>query len=89
MGDWVLLTLFQKAMLLLAVMASAPLIVAMTVGVAVGVLQAATSIQEATLSFLPKMLAVLAVMALLGPLMARLLVAFTHSLYTLIPQMAR
>jgi len=85
MGDWVLLTLFQKAMLLLAVMASAPLIVA----VAVGVLQAATSIQEATLSFLPKLLAVLAVMALLGPLMARLLVAFTHSLYTLIPQMAR
>jgi flagellar biosynthetic protein FliQ len=88
-GDWALLTLFQKAMVLLAVMATVPLVVAMVVGVAIGVLQAATSVQEATLSFLPKFLAVMTVMALLGPLMARLLVAFTSSLFNLIPQIAR
>jgi len=88
-GDWALLTLFQKAMVLLAVMATVPLIVALVVGVGIGVLQAATSVQEPTLSFLPKFLAVMTVMALLGPLMARLLVAFTASLYHLIPQIAQ
>lgn len=89
MAEWALLTLFQKAMLLLAVMASVPLLVSMAVGVAIGVLQAATGIQEATLSFLPKLLAVLTAMALLGPVMARLLVAFTSSVYHMIPQVAQ
>jgi flagellar biosynthetic protein FliQ len=89
MGEWALLGLFQRAILLLVVLSAGPLLVALVVGVIIGVVQAATSIQEATLSFLPKLLAVLGVMALLGPVMARLLVAFTASLYALIPQVAR
>jgi flagellar biosynthetic protein FliQ len=84
-----LLGLFQKAILLLALLSAGPLVVSLVVGVAIGVLQAATSIQESTLSFLPKLLAVLGVMALLGPVMARLLVAFTAALYAMIPQVAR
>jgi len=88
-GDWALLGLFQRAILLLALLASGPLLLSLVVGVAIGVLQAATSVQEATLSFLPKLLAVLALMALAGPLMARILVAFTSAMYGLIPAVAR
>ena len=89
MGDWVLLGFVQKAILLLVLLAGGPLLLSLVVGVTVGVFQAATSVQEATLSFLPKLLAVLTLMALLGPVMARLLVAFAASLYALIPQVAQ
>jgi flagellar biosynthetic protein FliQ len=88
MGDWMLLGLLTRAIGLLILLSLGPLLVGMAVGVAVGVLQAATSVQEATLTFLPKLMAVLVLMALLGPLMARVLVAFTTALYGMIPQVA-
>ena len=87
-SDWMLIGLFVKAIGILVLLSSGPLLVALGVGVSIGVLQAATSIQEATLTFLPKFLAVLSLMVVLGPIMARLLVAFTTSLYAMIPQVA-
>jgi flagellar biosynthetic protein FliQ len=53
----------------------------------VSVFQAATQINEMTLSFIPKLLAIFAVTALAGPWMLGLLVDFTRRLYTAIPGM--
>ena len=55
------------------VLASMPvLLVAMSVGLIVGILQTATSIQEQTLSFIPKILAVILSLVIFGPWMFRL-----------------
>ena len=72
--------------LYLAILVSAPaLLAAVVVGVAVGVLQTVTQLQESTLSFVPKMAAVLLVLALLGPWMGSEIVRFTTVLWSTIP----
>ena len=70
------------------ILVSAPLLLAALVtGLIVSVFQAATQINEMTLSFIPKLLAIFAVAALAGPWMLGLLVDFTRRLYTAIPGM--
>jgi flagellar biosynthetic protein FliQ len=51
----------------------------------IGMLQAATQINEATLSFIPKLLLIALTLFAVGPWMLRVLVDFTHDLYTSIP----
>jgi flagellar biosynthesis protein FliQ len=69
---------------------SAPvLLVAMVVGLVVSIFQATTSIQEQTLTFVPKIAAILIVLALLGGWMFGSLAQYTRDLFALIPQMAR
>ena len=66
---------------------SAPvLLVALAVGLAVSLLQAVTQINESTLSFLPKLLAVLAALAVAGPWMVSVLVDWIRNVITSIPQ---
>ena len=70
----------------LVVLLSGPILgVALAVGLTVGVIQAATQIQEMTLSFIPKISAVAAVIFLVGPWMLRLLITFTQRLFLEIP----
>lgn len=70
----------------LAMMVAAPLLItALLVGVLIGMLQAATQINEMTLSFIPKLAAIAAVMVIAGPWMLRLMVDFTRDLYQSIP----
>lgn len=70
----------------LALMLSAPvLLVVLLVGVVVGLFQAATQINEMTLSFIPKVLALAAVMVATGPWALRLLLDFTRQLFQSIP----
>ena len=70
----------------LALLLSAPLLLtALAVGVLVGVFQAATQINEMTLSFIPKLLAMAAVLMFTGPWMLRLLVEYTRQLIESIP----
>jgi flagellar biosynthetic protein FliQ len=69
---------------------SAPvLLVAMVVGLIVSIFQATTSIQEQTLTFVPKIAAILIVLALLGGWMFGSLAQYTRDLFAMIPQMAR
>jgi flagellar biosynthesis protein FliQ len=69
---------------------SAPiLLVAMVVGLVVSIFQATTSIQEQTLTFVPKILAIMLTLALLGGWMFGSLGQYTRDLFALIPQMAR
>ena len=70
----------------MTLMLSAPLLLtALGVGLIVGIFQAATSINEMTLSFIPKLLAMAAVLALTGPWMLRTLVQFTRQLIEGLP----
>ncbi len=65
---------------------SAPLLLAiLLVGLLVSVLQAATQINEATLSFVPKVLAAVAVLAVAGPWMLTMLVDYIQSTLLAIP----
>ena len=58
---------------------------ALAVGLFIGILQAATQIQEMTLSFIPKLAAVAAVLFFVGPWMLGILIDFTLQLYSEIP----
>lgn len=60
---------------------------ALAVGLFIGILQAATQIQEMTLSFIPKLAAVAAVLFLVGPWMLTILIDFTTQLYSEIPRL--
>jgi flagellar biosynthetic protein FliQ len=64
------LDLAREATWVLVVMAAPVMLVGLVVGVAIGVLQALTQIQEATLVFVPKILSIFAAVILLLPLMA-------------------
>ncbi|GHA06057.1 flagellar biosynthesis protein FliQ [Oceanisphaera arctica] len=67
---------------------SAPLLLtALLVGLLISLFQAATQINEMTLSFIPKILAVLAVLVASGPYLLKLIVDFTRELFTNIPFM--
>ena len=72
-----LVSLAQSGLLLAAAL-SLPVVAAMAaVGLLTALLQAATQIQDASLSHLPRLLAAVVVLALLGPWMGRQLVTFT------------
>jgi flagellar biosynthetic protein FliQ len=58
-----------------------PLSVALVVGVTVGLIQAVTSIQEQTLSFIPKLLGMVLVLVMLGSWMTRLLVSYSADIF--------
>ena len=64
------LDLAREATWVLVVMAAPVMLVGLIVGVAIGVLQALTQIQESTLVFVPKILSIFAAVVLLLPLMA-------------------
>ena len=65
---------------------AAPLLLtALVVGLLVGVFQAATQVNEMTLSFIPKLIAMAAALMLAGPWMLKLIVAYTRALFESIP----
>ncbi len=71
------------------VMLSAPvLLVALVVGLIISILQATTSIQEQTLTFVPKIAAIMIVLMLTMGWMFTTLGEYTKALFALIPQMA-
>lgn len=81
------LDLGQQALQLTLLLCAPMLLVALGIGVLVGIFQAATQINEMTLSFIPKLLAMAAVMVLTGPWMLRLLTDYTRQLIERIPSL--
>jgi flagellar biosynthetic protein FliQ len=70
-------------------LASPLLLSALVVGLVIAILQATTSIQEQTLTFVPKVFTILIVLALLGGLGFSLLRDYTIELFSRIPELAR
>ena len=77
----------QQALVVTAMLAAPMLLAALAAGLLIGMFQAATQINEMTLSFIPKLLAMAAVLALMGPWMIRQLVEYTRGLIESIPGM--
>jgi flagellar biosynthesis protein FliQ len=81
------LTIASESLGVTALLAAPLLLVTLVTGVVVGVLQAATQINEMTLSFIPKLLVLVVTLLLTGPWMLQLLVGYTRNLFTSIPGM--
>ena len=80
-----IMTIGQRA-LEVTIMLSAPLLIAaLIIGLLVGVFQAATQINEMTLSFIPKLIGMAATIVIAGPWMLKLIVSYTRELFESIP----
>jgi flagellar biosynthetic protein FliQ len=82
------LTIGQRGLFVLLSVSAPMLIVILVVGVLVSIFQAATQISEATLSFVPKLVAAVVVMAVAGPWMLSELVDYLRAMLLSIPSAA-
>ena len=82
-------TLLRQGVLEVLMIASPLLLSALVVGLIIAILQATTSIQEQTLTFVPKIFAILLVLAFLGGWMFSSMREYTLELFRRIPEMAR
>ena len=79
------LTIFQYALQILLMLILVILIPALVVGLLVSMFQAATQINEMTLSFIPKLIVTVITLMFAGPWMLRLITDYTHQLIQDIP----
>lgn len=85
MGPETVLDVGRDALWMTVLLAGPLLGAALAVGLLVGILQAATQIQEMTLSFIPKLLALVVALFIGGPWMIQVLVTFSERLIVGIP----
>ena len=76
-----------EAMKMALLLAAPLLLVALVTGLVISLFQAATQINEATLSFIPKLLAVFATAVVAGPWMLGLVLDYIRALFSSIPQL--
>ena len=87
MSPETVMTIGQRALEMTLLLAAPLLLVALVTGLIVGAFQAATQINEMTLSFIPKLLAMFAVLVLVGPWILTTLVDYVQRLFGSIPQL--
>lgn len=80
MNEFALLQLMKETIYLSFVVALPMLIVGTIVGVGISIVQTATSIQDQSLSFIPKLLATVATLVAFGPWMLKVMMEFTTRL---------
>ncbi len=85
MNAQMVLTMGQEALLMLLMVSSPVLGAALVVGLLVSLFQAVTQIHEATLAFVPKLIAVIAVFVMAGPWMLTMLVEYIRRTMEAIP----
>lgn len=81
----IVLSLLRHSLELLALLLAVLLLPSLAVGVLVSMFQAATQINEMTLSFIPKLLAMLLTLGLAGPWMLRLVLDHSRQIFENIP----
>jgi flagellar biosynthetic protein FliQ len=79
------MTIGQRALETTLLLALPLLLAALLVGLLVGVFQAATQINEMTLSFIPKLIGMALAIVVAGPWMLKVLVGYTRELFESIP----
>lgn len=89
MTDGNVIALAQDALVTTLLVSGPILIVSLVIGMLISVFQAMTQINEVTLTFVPKILGVFAVAAVLGPWMIGTMVNYTIRLFALLPALAR
>lgn len=83
-GDLVI-QLGQEALMVVLIVSAPMLGLGLAVGLAVSVFQATTSIQEQTLAFIPKIIAVFVAILIFGPWMLRIMVEFFSGIFIGLP----
>jgi flagellar biosynthesis protein FliQ len=81
--------MFREAFYTMLIVAAPILVVSLIVGLVISVLQAATSVQEVTLTFVPKIIAIAVVLVLTLPWMMDVMTTFTIDLFSQIPGIGR
>ena len=89
MNEDVVLGLGRDAIWTTIALASPLLVASLVVGLVVSIFQAVTQINEATLTFIPKMLAIAVVLVVLAPWMTQMITAYTTELFTSLPNYVR
>ena len=79
------MTIGHRALEITLLLAAPLLLVALVTGLIVGAFQAATQINEMTLSFIPKLVAMALALVIAGPWMLKVLVSYTRELFESIP----
>jgi len=87
MNDSSVIEIAVRMMTVTAELAAPMLVTALAIGLAVALLQSVTSIQEITLTFVPKMAGIALAIVLAGHWMLNTLVGFTDQLFQMIPQL--
>lgn len=89
MSPETVMSVAQRALEITLLLSAPLLLTALLVGLLVGIFQAATQINETTLSFIPKLLGMAAVAVIAGPWMLKVLVSYTRELIMSIPSLIR
>ncbi|HEX7013775.1 MAG TPA: flagellar biosynthesis protein FliQ [Steroidobacteraceae bacterium] len=82
-----IMTIGQRALEITLLLAAPLLLAALLVGLMVGIFQAATQINEMTLSFIPKLVGMAVTLLVAGPWMLKVLVSYTRELFESIPSL--
>ncbi|HXE19115.1 flagellar biosynthesis protein FliQ [Castellaniella sp. UC4442_H9] len=88
MNSEAVMSMTYQALKVALIMAGPLLLVTLVVGLVISIFQAATQINEMTLSFIPKLLAVGAALVLLGPWLISTMVDYIQTLFNTIPGLA-
>ncbi len=81
----IIMTIGQRALETTMLLAAPLLLAALLIGLLVGVFQAATQINEMTLSFIPKLVGMAVTLVIAGPWMLKVIVSYTRELFESIP----
>ena len=79
--------ILQSGVLQILIIAGAVLIIGVSVGLIISIFQATTSIQEQTLTFVPKIIAILGSVGIFGPWMLAMMKQYTQNLLAMISQL--
>jgi len=85
----IVLEIAQRTLLVILYVSAPVLGLSLIVGLIISIFQAATQIHEQTLTFIPKILSVIAAIAVFGAWMLRMVIEYTQELYTNILQYIR
>lgn len=86
MTPGMVMDLGRQAIEITLLLAAPPLLAALVTGLIVSIFQAATQINEATLSFIPKLVVMFITLIFAGPWMLRMMVDYIRRLFESIPQ---
>ena len=87
MTEAYVLTLAHDAVYIALLLSGPILLISLLIGSLISIVQAATQINEVTLTFIPKMIGIIAVLAILGSWMLQQIMAFTSNLFTNLPNL--
>jgi flagellar biosynthetic protein FliQ len=73
-----IITILREALMMVLLLSAGPMLASLVVGLVMGILQATTQIQEQTISYVPKLIAVFLSIAILGPWMLKQSVPFAQ-----------